>query len=144
MEIEPVLFEPRRALLDPVVDARMEISRRRMLKHLEPARPLRRCSMEPQFNHPACAWTVMDEETNVVENFYKTVNLHPEKKARLSYTRDFLIGLASCSEAKKKPEYLPDHPIVLSEARDPWHLGLGDTRDNGGKGDMVAEGSHSP
>lgn len=35
---------------------------------------------------------------------------------RISYTRDFLIGLASCPEARKKPEFLPDHPIVLSEA----------------------------
>ena len=36
--------------------------------------------------------------------------------ARISYTRDFLIGLANCPEAKKKPEYLPEHPIVLCEA----------------------------
>ncbi|KAM6909669.1 uncharacterized protein C8orf88 homolog [Xenentodon cancila] len=103
----------------------MEISRRRvLLKHLEPARPLRRC---------------IHVDTNVdIENFYKIVNLHTQKKARISYTRDFLIGLASCSEAKKKPEYLPEHPIVLSKARDPWHLGLGEMRDNGEKGDMVA------
>lgn len=35
---------------------------------------------------------------------------------RISYTRDFLIALASCPEARKKPEFLPEHPIVLTEA----------------------------
>lgn len=35
---------------------------------------------------------------------------------RISYTRDFLIGLASCPEARKKPEFLPEHPIVLTKA----------------------------
>lgn len=35
---------------------------------------------------------------------------------RICYTRDFLIGLARCPEAKKKPEFLPEHPIVLTEA----------------------------
>lgn len=35
---------------------------------------------------------------------------------RLSYSRDFLIGLANCAQARKKPEFLPEHPIVLTEA----------------------------
>ncbi|CAG6015542.1 unnamed protein product [Menidia menidia] len=83
----------------------MEVSRRRtLLKHLEPARPLRR------FIH--------------------------EDIARISYTRDFLIGLASCPEAKKKPEYLPEHPIVLLEARDPRQLELRENIWNGPQGDM--------
>lgn len=32
---------------------------------------------------------------------------------RICYTRDFLIKMANCPMAKKKPEFLPDHPIVL-------------------------------
>uniref|UniRef100_A0A8C6MGW8 Uncharacterized protein n=1 Tax=Nothobranchius furzeri TaxID=105023 RepID=A0A8C6MGW8_NOTFU len=63
----------------------MEVSRKRLfLKHLEPARPLRRHA-----------------QLDV---------------ARISYTRGFLIDLASSPEAKKRPEHLPEHPIVLTEA----------------------------
>ncbi|MED6234409.1 hypothetical protein ATANTOWER_029001, partial [Ataeniobius toweri] len=54
-----------------------------------------------------------------IDQFFKIFNLHKQKKERICYTRDFLIGLASCPEAKKRPEYLPDHPVVLPEARDP-------------------------
>ncbi|KAM9310013.1 uncharacterized protein C8orf88 homolog [Pholidichthys leucotaenia] len=70
----------------------MEVSRRVFQKHLEPARPLRRC-------------------------------IHVEIE-KISYTRDFLISLAHCPAAKKKPEFLPDHPIVLTVARDPGNLKL--------------------
>uniref|UniRef100_A0A3B5Q2P0 Uncharacterized protein n=1 Tax=Xiphophorus maculatus TaxID=8083 RepID=A0A3B5Q2P0_XIPMA len=70
----------------------MEVSSRRvLLRHLEPARPLRRCV-----------------HVNILFSFVLV--------ERISYTRDFLIGLAGCPEAKKRPEYLPDHPIVLPEA----------------------------
>ncbi|KAG7242083.1 hypothetical protein INR49_024129 [Caranx melampygus] len=77
-----------------------------------------------------CAQAMMeevDQETDItIEQFYKIVNLqkHNEVTGRISYTRDFLIGLASCPEAKKKPEFLPEHPIVLTEARDPGDLRL--------------------
>uniref|UniRef100_A0AAV2MCZ6 Uncharacterized protein n=1 Tax=Knipowitschia caucasica TaxID=637954 RepID=A0AAV2MCZ6_KNICA len=37
---------------------------------------------------------------------------------RIVYTRDFLIALATCPESRKRPEFLPAHPIVLSNARD--------------------------
>ncbi|TMS11379.1 Uncharacterized protein E3U43_020372 [Larimichthys crocea] len=104
----------------------MEVSRRRILqKHLEPARPLRRClhvDIEPNINAATCMRALMeemDQETNVgIEQFYKIVNLHKQKNGRISYSRDFLIGLANCPEARKKPEFLPEHPIVLTEARD--------------------------
>lgn len=36
--------------------------------------------------------------------------------AKISYSREFLMGLASCPEAKIKPLFLPDNPIILSEA----------------------------
>uniref|UniRef100_A0A3Q4H9B4 Uncharacterized protein n=1 Tax=Neolamprologus brichardi TaxID=32507 RepID=A0A3Q4H9B4_NEOBR len=97
----------------------MEVSRRRILqKHLEPARPLRRCIpadigkssvrnlnffSEVVFNVSQCR--SVGESQCITNMFY-----------RISYTRDFLIGLASCPEARKKPEFLPEHPIVLSEA----------------------------
>ncbi|XP_073341578.1 uncharacterized protein C8orf88 homolog [Pagrus major] len=104
----------------------MEVSRRRVLqKHLEPARPLRRCLhvvIEPNVNAATCAQALMEEEhqeTNVgIEQFYKIVNMHKQKEGRISYTRDVLIALANCPEARKKPEFLPEHPIVLTEARD--------------------------
>ncbi|XP_023258925.1 uncharacterized protein C8orf88 homolog isoform X1 [Seriola lalandi dorsalis] len=128
----------------------MEVSRRRILqKHLEPARPLRRCihiDMEPQINAATCAQALMeevDQETDIsIEQFYKIVNLQKHNEGRISYTRDFLIGLASCPEARKKPEFLPEHPIVLTEARDPGDLRLHEM--GGGKEEMAAVRLHSP
>ncbi|XP_034552994.1 uncharacterized protein C8orf88 homolog [Notolabrus celidotus] len=122
----------------------MEVSRRRVLqKHLEPARPLRRCiqaDIEPMISPATCAQAMikeMNEEKNIeIEQFYKIVNLHKQKEGRISYSRDFLIGLASCPEARRKPEYLPEHPIVLTEARDLEHLKLHERRWNGGHEDM--------
>ncbi|KAF3691866.1 putative protein C8orf88 [Channa argus] len=130
----------------------MEVSRRRILqKHLEPARPLRRCihvNIEPRINAASCAQALreqVDQETNIgIEQFYKIVNLHKQKHGRITYTRDFLIGLASCPAARKKPEFLPEHPIVLIEARDPGHLKLHELRLEGEKEDMAAERAHSP
>ncbi|XP_068999016.1 RNA binding motif protein 12Bb isoform X2 [Embiotoca jacksoni] len=118
----------------------MEVSRRKiLLRHLEPARPLRRCihvDIDPQINAAACAQTLMNQETNVdIEQFYKIVNLNKHKKGRISYTKDFLIGLASCPEAKKRPEFLPEHPVVLTEARDPLH----EMRWNKGREEMMVE-----
>ncbi|XP_020504194.1 uncharacterized protein C8orf88 homolog isoform X1 [Labrus bergylta] len=129
----------------------MEVSRRRVLqKHLEPARPLRRIhvDIEPNKNAATCAQALIREinrETNVdIEQFFKIVNLHKQKEGRISYSRDFLIGLASCPEARRKPEYLPEHPIVLPEARDLGHLRFHDMRRNGGKEEMMEERLHSP
>ncbi|XP_017282073.1 uncharacterized protein C8orf88 homolog [Kryptolebias marmoratus] len=126
----------------------MEVSRRRILiKHLEPARPLRRCAQveaEPQISAASCSQTLTEQEIKVdIEQFFKIVNLHKQNKARISYTRDFLIHLASSPEAKKKPQYLPEHPIVLSEARNPGQLELGSMRWTGGKYDVEAERLYS-
>ncbi|KAK5618278.1 hypothetical protein CRENBAI_020010 [Crenichthys baileyi] len=118
----------------------MEASTRRIpLKHLKPARPLRRCVpfVEPQINAAAGEQPLMEQETTVgIDQFFKIFNLHKQKKDRICYTRDFLIGLASCPEAKKRPEYLPDHPVVLPEARDPGQQELRVTLWNGVKEDI--------
>ncbi|XP_069709226.1 uncharacterized protein C8orf88 homolog [Phaenicophaeus curvirostris] len=37
------------------------------------------------------------------------------KKERIKYSRDFLLKLSSVSPSLKKPEFLPDHPIVLEK-----------------------------
>ncbi|KAM3873354.1 uncharacterized protein C8orf88 homolog [Diretmus argenteus] len=91
----------------------MEVSRRRILqKHLEPARPLRRCNnLIDQGKEFAQPWRTIG-----IEEFLKIVQLQKQKEGRICYTRDFLIGLASSPVAKRKPEFLPDHPIVLSKA----------------------------
>ncbi|XP_054629090.1 uncharacterized protein C8orf88 homolog isoform X2 [Dunckerocampus dactyliophorus] len=111
-----------------LIDVRMEVSRRRILqKHLEPARPLRRrlqVDMEPRVTVPSCALLdFVDDETDIgIEQFCKIVNLQEQKEERISYSRDVLIGLASCPAAKKRPEFLPDHPVVLPNARSPSSL----------------------
>ncbi|XP_026229023.1 uncharacterized protein C8orf88 homolog [Anabas testudineus] len=130
----------------------MEVSRRRVLqKHLEPARPLRRCihvNIEPRTSAATCAQALreeVDQETNVgIEQFYKIVNMHKQTQGRISYTRDFLIGLANCPASREKPEFLPEHPIVLTEARDPGHLRLHELMLSDGKEEMSAERLHSP
>ncbi|XP_041649373.1 uncharacterized protein C8orf88 homolog isoform X2 [Cheilinus undulatus] len=130
----------------------MEVSRRRSLqKHLEPARPLRRCihaEIEPNINAATCAHALikeMNQQTNIdIEQFLKIVNLHKQKEGRICYSRDFLIGLASCPEARRKPKYLPEHPIVLTEARDLGHLRLHEMWWNEEKEIMMEERLHSP
>ncbi|XP_034524175.1 uncharacterized protein C8orf88 homolog isoform X1 [Ailuropoda melanoleuca] len=39
----------------------------------------------------------------------------PVKKERIKYSRDFLLKLSSVSICRKKPDFLPDHPIVLKK-----------------------------
>ncbi|XP_034030831.1 uncharacterized protein C8orf88 homolog isoform X2 [Thalassophryne amazonica] len=116
----------------------MEVSQRRVLqKHLEPARPLRRCvcidsAQQQERNADLCTQAPL--EANVgVEQLHKIVHHDKLKQGRIPvrYTRDFLIGLASCPEAMTKPEFLPDHPIVLPKARDPGLLRLHEMRWNG-------------
>ncbi|KFO91424.1 hypothetical protein N320_12985, partial [Buceros rhinoceros silvestris] len=34
---------------------------------------------------------------------------------RIKYSRDFLLKLSSVSVSQKKPEFLPDDPIVLEK-----------------------------
>ncbi|XP_072317592.1 uncharacterized protein C8orf88 homolog [Eucyclogobius newberryi] len=108
----------------------MEVSRRILQKQLEPARPLRRCfrvNVEPTLNSFSCTQlqpvieAVSPEPYIGIEQFYQILNLHKKKKDRIVYSRDFLIDLADCPESRKRPEFLPEHPIVLSNPRDPKH-----------------------
>ncbi|XP_046891817.1 uncharacterized protein C8orf88 homolog [Hypomesus transpacificus] len=109
----------------------MEVSRRRSLqKHLEPARPLRRFNnvdQEPFRNMDTFAYPQVEDKSinNIgVEQFYKILQLHTQNeekshKVRICYSREFLIELASSPVAKRKPDFLPEHPVVLEKARDP-------------------------
>uniref|UniRef100_A0A674BPY7 Uncharacterized protein n=1 Tax=Salmo trutta TaxID=8032 RepID=A0A674BPY7_SALTR len=59
-----------------------------------------------------------------VEQFFEILHLQTQTlqkdstptKVRISYTRDFLIQLASSPIAKRKPDFLPEHPVVLEKA----------------------------
>ncbi|KAM4735733.1 uncharacterized protein C8orf88 homolog isoform 4-T8 [Anableps anableps] len=70
----------------------MEVSSRRvLLRHLEPARPLRRCvhvDVEPQINATAGEQPLVEQETTVgIEQFMKIFNLHKQTKAALKPRR---------------------------------------------------------
>ncbi|XP_061676596.1 uncharacterized protein C8orf88 homolog isoform X2 [Syngnathoides biaculeatus] len=120
----------------------MEVSRRQIQKHLEPARPLRRLlhvDVDPTLNAASCAQAlndIGDQTTNIeIEEICKIAILK-EKKERVSYTRDFLIGLANSPAAMKKPECLPDHPVVLPSVKNPRYLR---GNQNDGKEESVSE-----
>ncbi|XP_030227079.1 uncharacterized protein C8orf88 homolog isoform X2 [Gadus morhua] len=112
---------------------RMEVTlaRRRLQKHLEPARPLRRSTVDQGSDDGSAdtpAGTPVEHEQNItVEQFYSIIRLHTPKQGRISYTREVLCELASSPVAKKKPKYLPEHPIVLEKAGE-HHLVLQETR----------------
>ncbi|XP_062847859.1 uncharacterized protein C8orf88 homolog isoform X2 [Trichomycterus rosablanca] len=121
----------------------MELAQRRF-RHVEPARPLRRLNINQvadSLEKPA------ERAVNTirVEQFYEILKLHsqiqgPAKPAvqvrlvsdacsqvgetsklhaeRISYSRDVLISLASSPMAKKKPNFLPEHPVVLENGRE--------------------------
>nr|XP_055065665.1 uncharacterized protein C8orf88 homolog isoform X2 [Misgurnus anguillicaudatus] len=109
---------------------KMDVSKR-IVRNLEPARPLRRLNINQvpqsnvmirQFEKPV----KKPDNTIKVEQLYEILHLQttsnlkspqPEKKERICYTRDFLIKMASCPLAKKKPEFLPEHPVVLENGR---------------------------
>ncbi|XP_076826934.1 uncharacterized protein C8orf88 homolog isoform X2 [Brachyhypopomus gauderio] len=103
----------------------MEVSRR-LFRNLEPARPLRRLNVNQEKPRETVAERpdkAPAKQTNTigVEQFYEIIKLHSQSQAakteRISYSRDFLINLASSPMAKIKPDFLPDHPIVLEKAR---------------------------
>ncbi|XP_048008469.1 uncharacterized protein C8orf88 homolog isoform X3 [Megalobrama amblycephala] len=102
---------------------KMDVSKR-IIRNLEPARPLRRINMN-QVPQSYAEIKPVEKPDNIikVENFYEILHLQststqPKKKVeRICYTRDFLLKMASCPMAKKKPEFLPEHPIVLENGR---------------------------
>uniref|UniRef100_A0A452J3I2 Uncharacterized protein n=1 Tax=Gopherus agassizii TaxID=38772 RepID=A0A452J3I2_9SAUR len=75
-------------------------------KSLQPARPARHLSsqhvtynFQPEF--PCSTQVCLHSEVSWVK--------------RIKYSRDFLLKLSSVSLSQKKPEFLPDHPIVLEK-----------------------------
>ena len=58
-------------------------------------------------------------KTNGMQAFSQGLNEQqhhsPVKKERIKYSRDFLLKLSSVSICRKKPDFLPDHPIVLQK-----------------------------
>ncbi|XP_030639123.1 uncharacterized protein C8orf88 homolog [Chanos chanos] len=89
----------------------MEVSRRRV-RHLEPARPLRRLNINQGKSINKIG----------VEQFYEILQLHcqsqpPAKRERILYSREFLLSMATSPMAKRKPDFLPEHPVVLEKAR---------------------------
>ena len=111
-------------------------SRRILTKHLEPARPLRRCSnglpgLGSREDADSYKEVFVEAERQggvTVEQFCRILQLDKqgqdmmcvpgtnEKRIRISYTREFLIELANCPEANKKPDFLPEHPVILEKA----------------------------
>nr|XP_020669442.1 uncharacterized protein C8orf88 homolog isoform X1 [Pogona vitticeps]XP_020669443.1 uncharacterized protein C8orf88 homolog isoform X1 [Pogona vitticeps]XP_020669444.1 uncharacterized protein C8orf88 homolog isoform X1 [Pogona vitticeps] len=120
------------------------MEKKRMIgKSLKPARPVRHLcshaasfptvsaisfSFQPKFpcSSPLCL-------NNEINSMYKSKGMLvfngallsglPEQnkpevtKERITYSRDFLLKLSEVSLAQKKPEFLPDHPIVLEKPK---------------------------
>ncbi|XP_072805547.1 uncharacterized protein C8orf88 homolog isoform X1 [Vicugna pacos] len=99
-------------------------------KPLQPARPVRHLTSTPgavfpfnfQKEYPCntqCLQSgVSRYKTNGIQAFSQGLNEQhqsPVKKERIKYSRDFLLKLSSVSICRKKPDFLPDHPIVLQK-----------------------------
>ncbi|XP_035244360.1 uncharacterized protein C8orf88 homolog isoform X3 [Anguilla anguilla] len=111
-----------------ICQGKMEVSRRRIYnKHLQPARPLRRLNIDPEprrnveIETYTCSHTEDKPMKNIgVDQLYEIIHLHSQshqkpKKERISYSREFLIKLASSPIAKRRPDFLPEHPVVLDK-----------------------------
>ncbi|XP_074753742.1 uncharacterized protein C8orf88 homolog [Athene noctua] len=103
-------------------------------KSLQPARPVRHLASkqaialnfqtELSSNTEVCLQSKVDwlpEMTEVKVLSQPMMSCQPKehesegKKERIKYSRDFLLKLSSVSLSQKKPEFLPDHPIVLEK-----------------------------
>ncbi|KAM7236378.1 hypothetical protein CapIbe_012050 [Capra ibex] len=100
-------------------------------KPLQPARPVRHLSSPPgavfpfnfQNEYPCNTQYLQSGvsrcKTNGMQAFSQGLNEQqhhsPVKKERIKYSRDFLLKLSSVSICRKKPDFLPDHPIVLQK-----------------------------
>ncbi|KAM9643915.1 uncharacterized protein C8orf88 homolog [Morphnus guianensis] len=103
-------------------------------KSLQPARPVHHLSSkqasalnfqtELPSNTEVCLQSKVDwlsEMTEVKILTQPMMSCQPKqheseaKKERIKYSRDFLLKLSSVSLSQKKPEFLPDHPIVLEK-----------------------------
>ncbi|XP_066480495.1 uncharacterized protein C8orf88 homolog [Tiliqua scincoides] len=117
-------------------------TKRMIGKTLQPARPARHLS--PQASVSAVSATTFDFQSKfpcnapvclqneiswmcksngmLVLNEALIPGLSEERKPevtkeRITYSRDFLLKLSGVSLAQKKPEFLPDHPIVLEKPK---------------------------
>uniref|UniRef100_A0AAY5EXN3 Uncharacterized protein n=1 Tax=Electrophorus electricus TaxID=8005 RepID=A0AAY5EXN3_ELEEL len=77
-----------------------------MIRNLQPARPLRRLNINQGRLISQAAGRA--RKGNNITMFLLLIE-------RISYSRDLLIRLASSPMAKKKPDFLPDHPVVLEK-----------------------------
>ncbi|XP_035749807.1 uncharacterized protein C8orf88 homolog [Egretta garzetta] len=103
-------------------------------KSLQPARPVHHLSSKQAIalnfqtelpsNTEVCLQSKVDwlSEMTEVKILNQTMmpcqpNQHESeaKKERIKYSRDFLLKLSSVSLSQKKPEFLPDHPVVLEK-----------------------------
>uniref|UniRef100_A0A5F9DEZ2 Uncharacterized protein n=1 Tax=Oryctolagus cuniculus TaxID=9986 RepID=A0A5F9DEZ2_RABIT len=101
-------------------------------KPLQPARPVRHLTSSPGTVFPfnfqneyACNTQCLQSgvsrcKTNGMQTFSQGLSEQqqhqsPVKKERIKYSRDFLLKLSSVSICRKKPDFLPDHPIVLKK-----------------------------
>ncbi|XP_008938661.1 PREDICTED: uncharacterized protein C8orf88 homolog [Merops nubicus] len=103
-------------------------------KSLQPARPVRHLSstqaialnLQTELPSNTEVWLPskvdwLPEMTEVKVLTQTVVPCQPKqheseaKKERIKYSRDFLLKLSSVSLSQKKPEFLPDHPVVLEK-----------------------------
>ncbi|XP_019342143.1 uncharacterized protein C8orf88 homolog isoform X7 [Alligator mississippiensis] len=106
-------------------------------KSLQPARPVRHLSeqiastinfnLKSEFacNTQVClrsdsSWWC--ESPGMIESNQAEQHEVESKKERIQYSRDFLLKLASVSHSQKKPDFLPDHPVVLERPGCQMHL----------------------
>ncbi|XP_041104745.1 uncharacterized protein C8orf88 homolog isoform X2 [Polyodon spathula] len=116
----------------------MEVSKRRIHKSLQPARPLRRLNIDPESTRinpevlklKDCSHS---EDSSVIGIRLDSFCRHPSphikhntdrKKERITYSREFLMQISRLPIAKKKPEFLPDHPVVLDRPEWRWRAFL--------------------
>ncbi|XP_054451668.1 uncharacterized protein C8orf88 homolog [Pteronotus mesoamericanus] len=99
-------------------------------KSLRPARPVRHLTSSSgtvfpfnfQNEHP-CNTQYLQRgvsRMNGMQAFSQCLNdqqqhQSPVKKERIKYSREFLLKLSSVSICRKKPDFLPDHPVVLQK-----------------------------
>uniref|UniRef100_A0A672TNK5 Chromosome 8 open reading frame 88 n=1 Tax=Strigops habroptila TaxID=2489341 RepID=A0A672TNK5_STRHB len=76
-------------------------------KSLQPARPVHHLSSKQAI--------VLNFQTELPGNTEVCLQSKVDWVRRIKYSRDFLLKLSSVSLSQKKPEFLPDHPIVLEK-----------------------------
>uniref|UniRef100_A0A8C6N9R9 Uncharacterized protein n=1 Tax=Melopsittacus undulatus TaxID=13146 RepID=A0A8C6N9R9_MELUD len=78
-------------------------------KSLQPARPVPHLSSKQESD------IALNFQTELPGNTEVCLQSKVDWVRRIKYSRDFLLKLSSVSLSQKKPEFLPDHPIVLEK-----------------------------